>query len=192
MLASATGAIVGGGLQAGAAVAGTAVTGAAAAATSKAAASADKSDLTASDAGNYFIDALFRKDTTSGVAGGQPTQAGAESKPTSSTAGVSRIFFNSLRAGTLPPEDLRYVAQIVAQRTSLSQADAEKRVTEAYTRMLTKLREAETSARDAADKTRKATAYAAIWMFVSLLLGAFVASLTATLGGRQRDQAHLH
>ena len=38
-----------------------------------------------------------------------------------------------------------------------------------------------------ADKARKASAYAALWIFVSLLAGAFVASLAATFGGRQRD-----
>ena len=42
-------------------------------------------------------------------------------------------------------------------------------------------------AKDAADKARKASAYAALWLFVSLLVGAFVASLAATFGGRQRD-----
>ena len=41
--------------------------------------------------------------------------------------------------------------------------------------------------RDAADKARKASSYAALWLFVSLLIGAFVASLSATYGGRRRD-----
>ena len=43
------------------------------------------------------------------------------------------------------------------------------------------------AARDAADKARKASAYSALWLFVSLLTGAFVASLAATYGGRRRD-----
>ena len=38
-----------------------------------------------------------------------------------------------------------------------------------------------------ADKARKASAYAALWLFISLLAGAFVASLCATYGGRRRD-----
>jgi hypothetical protein len=46
---------------------------------------------------------------------------------------------------------------------------------------------AKASAKDAADKARKASAYGALWLFVSLLLGAFVASLCATWGGRMRD-----
>lgn len=188
VLASATGAIVSSGVQAGAAVAGTAVKGAADAAAAGMAAS-DKTNMPASDAGNYFIDSLFRKDMTTTSPGTQTMSAGAESTTTASgsAAEVTRIFVNSIRTGTLPPEDERYVSQVVAQRTGLSQADAEKRVNQTFSRMQTKLRDAETATREAADKARKASAYATLWIFISLLIGAFVASLSATLGGRQRD-----
>ena len=53
--------------------------------------------------------------------------------------------------------------------------------------LLNQLRGAEVATRDAADKARKASAYSALWLFVSLLIGAFVASLAATFGGRRRD-----
>jgi hypothetical protein len=103
-------------------------------------------------------------------------------------AEVGRIFASGLRAGAaLPADDTRYVAQLVAQRTGMAPADAQKRVTDTYNRLQAQLRDAETQARDAADKARKASAYAALWIFVSLLAGAFVASLAATFGGRQRD-----
>ena len=190
VLASATGAIVGSGVQAGAAVAGTAAAGAVGAATAAATSGADRPGMSAADAGNYFIDSLFRKDITPATAVVQVGANGPDSTSPAAVAEVSRIFINSLRTGALPPEDLRYVSQVVAQRTSLSPADAEKRVTQAYTRMQTKLREAETAARDTADKTRKASAYAALWIFISLLFGAFVASLAATFGGRQRDSSN--
>ena len=98
-----------------------------------------------------------------------------------------RIFKNLPRGAALPVDDLRYVGQVVAQRTGLSQQDAEKRVADGYSRLQTQLRDAEASARDAADKARKASAYAALWLFVALLAGAFVASLAATFGGRRRD-----
>ena len=75
----------------------------------------------------------------------------------------------------------------LAERTGLSQPDAEKRVVDVYAKAQAKVRDAETAARDAADKARKASAYSALWLFVSLLVGAFVASLAATFGGRQRD-----
>jgi len=45
----------------------------------------------------------------------------------------------------------------------------------------------EAAAKQAADKARKASAYTSLWLFLSLLIGAFVASLAATYGGRLRD-----
>lgn len=114
----------------------------------------------------------------SAMSGEEMAQASAE---------AARIFATSIADGKMSAEDTQYLAQMVAQRTGLSAAEAEKRVTETFTRMQTKLKEAETAARDAADKARKAAATASLWMFVSLLIGAFVASLMATFGGRQRD-----
>jgi hypothetical protein len=86
-------------------------------------------------------------------------------------------------------DDAAYLGQMVARRTGMSQADAQKRVTDTFVRMQAKARAGETAAREAADKARKASAYAALWLFVSLLAGAFVASLAATFGGHQRDHA---
>ena len=148
-----------------------------------------------SDSGpmGYFVDSLFRKDIN--AAASAPATAGSGAMPgrtpEPTTAGsaseVTRIFMNSIRTGTLPAEDIRYVGQIVALRTGLTQQDAEKRVSDTYARVQTKLRDAETAAKEAADKGRKASAYAALWLFISLLIGAFVASFAATIGGRQRD-----
>ena len=58
---------------------------------------------------------------------------------------------------------------------------------DAFAHMKAKADPAKAEAKEAADKARKASAYAALWLFVSLLVGAFVASLSATFGGRQRD-----
>ena len=60
-------------------------------------------------------------------------------------------------------------------------------MTAIYTRSQAKLHDAEVTVKTAAEKARKASAYAALWTFVSLLIGAFIASLAATYGGRQRD-----
>lgn len=103
------------------------------------------------------------------------------------TAEVTRIFVRALYAGSLPQEDKSYIAQLIAQRTDLSQQDAEQRVSQGFEKLRTMLKNAETTAREAADEARKASAYAALWMTVALLLGAFVASLMAVFGGRQRD-----
>jgi hypothetical protein len=140
----------------------------------------------------YFVDSLFRKDVNAS-AGSAPAESGAlsgdamEQTSAASRSEVARIFMNTIQTGALPAEDVRYVGQLVARRTGLTQQEAEKRVSETYARVQTKLRDAETAARDAADQARKASAYAALWLFVSLLTGAFVASLAATFGGRRRD-----
>ena len=181
LLTSAIGAILSGGVQAGAAVAG----GAAATATSAVPALASAARQDGSSAGqSYFVESLFRKDMG---APGATTGATPEDG-TKSTAEAGRIFGSAMSGGTLPAEDTKYLGQMVSQRTGLAQADAEKRVTDTFTRMQTKERDTEAAARDAADKARKVSAYGALWLFVSLLIGAFCASLAATFGGRRRDQ----
>ena len=63
----------------------------------------------------------------------------------------------------------------------------EARVDAVYARAAKAAADAKAKAQQAADTARKAGAHTALWMFVALLLGAFVASLAATFGGRQRD-----
>lgn len=193
LLTSVVGSIVGAGAQAGA----SAVGGVASAATAAGAGAAGAAASNASEADNngpmgYFIDSLFRKDPTAGTA--PAADASSAAAPTAPDRGsreagaeVSRIFLNSIRTGALPPEDAKYAGQIVAQRTGLSQQDAEKRVTDTYTKAQTTLNEAKTKAKEAADTARKTSAYGALWLVVSMLLGAFVASFAATYGGRRRD-----
>lgn len=179
LLTSAVGSIVGAGVRAG-----SAVTGAAAATATSAlpgAVNARNSDATANSSG-YFVDSIFRKDPGSSASAAAP----ADQAVTASE--VTRILASGLASGMLSPDDTKYVGQLVAQRTGLTQADSEKRVTDSFNRIQSKAREAEVSARDAADKALKASAYTSLWLFVSLLAGAFCASLAATYGGRRRDQ----
>lgn len=196
LLTSVIGSIVSGGIQAGASVAGSVATTATAAAAAGGAAAAG-AEMAKTDTGSgpmgYFVDFLFRRDINAAAAASARAGSGAmsgraaEQATAASASEVARIFMHTIRTGTLPAEDVRYVGEVVAQRTGLTQKDAEKRVIDAYARAQAKLRDAETAAREAADKTRKASAYAALWLFISLLIGAFVASLAATYGGRQRD-----
>lgn len=85
-------------------------------------------------------------------------------------------------------EDTRYVGQTVAQRTALSQTNAVNRVNETSTRPQTKLLGLEAAARKTADQPRKVSACTNLWVFVSLLIDAFVASLSAMWAGRQRGR----
>ena len=187
LLTSVIGSIVSGGIQVGATMAGNVAT-----------STAVSSEIAKSNGDNgsmgYFVDSLFRKDLNSTVSApyiaGSDPMPGWPPKPT--TAGfsteVTRIFMNSIHTGdSLPDEDIRYVGQVVALHTGLTKQDAEKRVSDTYVRLQTRLRDMETVAKEAADKGRKASAYAALWLFISLLIGAFVASFAATVGGRQRD-----
>lgn len=179
LLASATSAIIGGGAKAGAEVVGGIASTASTAVAGSADALADQSDA---DTLDYFIDSLFRSDAS-------PSDQDEDAQSGSRTAAeVSRIFVNSLAEGEgLPDEDLRHVARLVSQQTNLTQQQAENRVTEIYERTQERLEELDTAIREAADEAKRASAYASLWLSVALLIGAFVASLAATYGGRQRD-----
>jgi len=189
LLISVIGSIVNGGIQAGASVVG----GVASTATVAAGSYAASGNMASEENGPmaYFVDSLFRRNGSAASVGGsigiaKPGETSGRSMSIEASE-VRRIFMNVSRSEPLPPEDIQYVGQLVVQRTGVSQQEAEKRVTDVYTRAQAMLLNAETAAKDAADKARKASAYAALWIFVSLLIGAFIASLAATFGGRQRD-----
>lgn len=140
----------------------------------------------------YTLDALFRRPaiapatevaTVSGaeVAGDMALTREAKNE-------IAGIFANSITAGPLSEEDASYAAQLVSQRTGLSTLDAQRRVNDLYDAAYRKAQEASTQAKELADEARRNAAYASLWIFVSLLGGAFFASLMATFGGRQRDR----
>jgi hypothetical protein len=90
---------------------------------------------------------------------------------------VARLLGSSLRGGgDLNATDRSYLSQLIAAKTGLSTADADNRVTDIVAQ-----------AKAALDNTRKAAAHLALWLTVSLLIGAFCASLAATEGGGLRD-----
>jgi hypothetical protein len=120
---------------------------------------------------DLYVDKLFRTDR----APGQPTQQVADSA--SPRSEVLRLWTSSFGdRSDLTAADRAYVAQLVAARTGVSQADAEKRVNDTIV-----------EAKAAADKARKAGVQLSLWMTASLLLGAFAASLAAIEGGQLRD-----
>lgn len=181
LLTSVIGSILGGGVQAGASLVG------GVASTASAAASTDNAQRTDGGPMDYLIDTLFRRDATALDAGTAVHSDDARASSRQDVAEVGRIFMNFNLSDPLPADDMRHVGQIVGQRTGLSQPEAEKRVSDVYAKAQATVRDAELAAREATDEARKASAYSALWLFVSLLIGAFVASLAATFGGRQRD-----
>lgn len=168
LVAGSVSSLVGGGVQAGAHMVG----GAASAATQAVGTAAGN---TQGDEYGYFVDSLFRDDRP--VAISDDAARGT----------VTRIFVRSLSRGELAAEDRTYLAQLVAQRTNLTQADAERRVDEVYARTQKAVADAKLAAQQAADTAAKVAAWTTLWMFVALLAGAFFASLAATFGGRRRD-----
>lgn len=188
LLTSVIGSIANGGIQAG-----TATAAIAASTTTE----LYKSEVAKSNSDNepmgYFVDLLFRKGINTVESTPIIVENGAlpivypVSPSLSSSLEVTHIFMSNLRTGNLPQEDIQYVGQIVSQRTGLTQHDAETRVIDTYSRVQTKLHNAEVVVKDATDKARKASAYTALWLFISLLIGAFIASFAGIYGGRQRD-----
>ncbi|MEN5303039.1 hypothetical protein [Pseudomonas sp. TWI628] len=124
------------------------------------------------DSMDYFVDSLFRGD------GPAPVSEDA------ANGIAARILAKGVAGdGALPAEDRAYLAQLVAQRTRLSQAEAEARVDQ----VMAQVQQLKTAAKQAADTAAKVAAWTALWTFVALLCGAFFASLAALYGGRQRD-----
>ncbi|TDU26400.1 hypothetical protein DFR24_3424 [Panacagrimonas perspica] len=127
-------------------------------------------------ADDYFNDALFRSDRASGPA----DQAEREE--------VRRIVaFDAIGDEPMTDADRRYVVAVVARQTGLSVPEADVRVTQTMNRAQQTTKELETAAREAADAARKAAAKVSLWLFVSLLVGAFCATYAATVGGRHRN-----
>jgi hypothetical protein len=198
LLTSVVASIVGAGVQATATVAGGAASTAASAAVGAVSSGSTEGSQANSDADGpmgYLVDSLFRRSPTAAQDAGMtpgapgtlsPPPFAPESSPQDGIE-VARIFMNAGFTDPLPPEDVQHVGRLVAQRTGLSQQEAEERVTETYERAQTRLQEVETATREAADEARSASARSALWLFISLLAGAFVASLSATFGGRRRD-----
>ncbi|GAB7529017.1 hypothetical protein PS3A_14260 [Pseudomonas sp. 3A(2025)] len=170
LLASTVGATASSVVQAGGQAAGAVVSAGGAAAAGAAA--------NGKDEGGYFIDKLLRSTDPA-----QASQTDAQ--------GVTSRIFNKTLAGdaTLNAEDRTYLAQFVAQRTSLTQQEAEQRVDQVYAEARKAAEDAKVAAQKAADTAAKVAAHTALWTFVALLCGAFFASFAALFGGRQRDRA---
>ncbi|MBV7538923.1 hypothetical protein KW842_24420 [Duganella sp. sic0402] len=171
VLAGGARAALSGAIDTGAAVA-TAAAPAAAAGASAAASSGN------GRANSYFADMILRSPD-------------GEVASDSQRAEINRILLTDLASGKISGEDRVYLAQLVSKRSGLSQAEAEQRVDLIYAQATQAATEAKAKAMAAAEEARKAAAHSALWMFVALLLGAFVAAVSAIAGGRNRDHARV-
>ena len=160
--------------------------GAAVASSTAASANAGKGGADGTGPMAYLVDSLFRKEVATPTSGSIADNGPADAARLP-LAEVTRIFANASGEANLPPQDARYLGQLVAQRTGLQQSDAERRVNDTYAALQKSINNAKTAAAEAADKARKAGIQASLWLFIALLAGAFIASYTATVGGRERD-----
>jgi len=120
-----------------------------------------------------YVDELFRP------AAGAPAANQATADP-ATRAEVSRLLAKSFRDKVdLTAADRSYLSQVVAARTGLSQADADKRVNDVLTQAKSDL-----------DKARSAAAKLALWLTAALFAGALAASLAAIEGGQLRDRPY--
>ncbi len=97
---------------------------------------------------------------------------------------ATRILAKGAATGDVPAADRTYLAQLVAARTGIAEPEAQKRVDE----VIAAEKDAEAKVRQAADTARKAASAVSIFTALSMLIGAFIASAAAALGGQQRDE----
>jgi hypothetical protein len=121
----------------------------------------------------YEVDKLFRSSTFGGAAllGDARLEA-------------SHIAVNAFADGSISSADRSYLIDQVIARTGASQADAQARVDN----FITAVTQAQEKLKTEAESARKAAAEASIYLALSMLIGAFIASVAAALGGRIRDE----
>ena len=114
----------------------------------------------------YDLDLLFR------------TSAGMEAKPgaTAAREETGHILARGLVTGDVPAADRTYLAQLIAAQTGASEADAHRRVDDGITQM-----------KAAADAARRSSEMTTILTALAMVVGAFIACVSAALGGRVRD-----
>ena len=130
----------------------------------------------------YLVDSLFR------TPAGSPPKVTAPEGNGAARAEATRVFLNAAATGDqLSQEDTAYLTRVVTQRTGLAPEAAQARVLTTYERLLQKTAALDSAAKLVAERARRATIATSLWLFVSLLMGAFSASLMATHGGRVRQ-----
>lgn len=120
----------------------------------------------------YYIDSLYRSSN--------PNPNVPNKDLTEETA---RILTMDVKDGSVTDADKAYLAQLISARTGLNQTDAAKRVDDTIVQMDA----AKEKAKENVETARKAGQKFSLYLFLSMLVGAFIASVSAAHGGRHRD-----
>ena len=128
-----------------------------------------------------YLDRLFRPDYAALTGGTGQAAAGvfAGGRDLAADRDAARRILLSLRdhgRSELAGEDRQYLTQMVAARTGLPPAEAQRRVAAV-----------ETDVRAALDQARRIAMQLSFWLVAAMFLGAFAAGLAATEGGAARD-----
>lgn len=115
---------------------------------------------------SYIIDNLFRSNRSLAAL----NDAGAKAE-------AAGIFTRALALKDIPADDRSYLIRLVSERTGLSAADADRRITDSFVQ-----------AKEATDTARKVAAYSFLLVTIGLLVGAFCSCVAATMGGNRRDK----
>ncbi len=132
----------------------------------------------------YGADKLFRSGPSAMPASGAGSGTGARMGPDNYRMEAMHIASSAAASGDVSDEDRAYLASVVAAKTGVSTDEAQKRV-DAF---IAQVKDTAAKAKAAADEARKAAAQAAIYTALAMLIGAFIASISAALGGRLRDE----
>jgi hypothetical protein len=130
--------------------------------------------------GAYNLDKLLRGKSS----GSSPELGGQGARAPDARAEVMHIVAGAGTTGEVSDEDRAYLAGLVAAKTGVTTDEAQKRV-DAF---IQSVKQVIAKAKFAADEARKSAAAAALYTALALLIGAFIASVSAAIGGRLRDE----
>ena len=132
---------------------------------------------------DYVSDLLLRATATG------PQQTAAQPRSDADVRSeIARIVTATAASGQITDVDKKYVSQLIAQRTGVSEADAAARVDDGVKRATQMKDEASAKAREFAESARKGASRAAFWTAVLSLLSGIAAIYAARLGGQHRDE----
>lgn len=119
----------------------------------------------------YYTDMLFRGDHPA--------------TPDQDVRGeAGRILAKGVKDNGVSDADKAYLTQLVQTRTGIADSDARKRVDDVIAQENADI----SKVKEVADNARKTAAILSICMALALMIGAFVASVSAALGGNIRDR----
>ena len=128
----------------------------------------------------YDLDKLFRGNASSNSTGnGQDHSAADDAR-----VQVMHIGTTIAMSGAVSDEDRQYLAYLVATKAGVSTDEAKQRVNT----FIQSVKDASEQAKAVVDEARKSAATAALYTAFALLIGAFIASVSAAIGGRLRDE----